>query len=46
MSKVTIKLMTSRKSNMQFQLIPRSVTLSCYKFEFSQNFTDLGANNS
>jgi len=31
---------------MRFQLTPRSMTLNCFKFEFLENFTDLGGNNS
>jgi len=32
-------LMTNRKSHMRFRLAPRWMTLNCYKFQFSQNFT-------
>jgi len=31
-------LMTNRKLHMRFRLAPRSMTLNCYKFEFSRNF--------
>ena len=32
-------LMTNRKSHiMRFRLTPRSMTLNCYRFEFSENF--------
>jgi len=29
----------------RFPLAPKSMTLNCYKFEFSENFADLGGNN-
>jgi len=27
---------------MHYRLTPRSITLNCYNFEFSENFADLG----
>jgi len=45
--------MTNRTSHMRFPLTPRSMTLTCYNFEFCRNFSgfrkfalaDLGADN-
>jgi len=33
--------MTNRKLHMRFQLAPKSMTLNCYKFEFSRNVVHL-----
>jgi len=39
-SKVSLLLMTNREWHMRFRLTPRSMTLNCYKFEFSENFAE------
>jgi len=31
-------LMTNKKLHMHFRLAPKSMTLNCYKFEFSEYF--------
>jgi len=39
---------TNRNSQMRFRLTPRSMTLTCYKFDFFRHFADfadLGTNN-
>jgi len=36
--RLKLLLMTNRKLHMRLRLAPRSMTLNCYTFEFSENF--------